>query len=262
MLGAVSAFTGCSRSAQPVAETREPAPLAQPSAPTTATHAQRGIAVVELFTSEGCSSCPPADAALARLATRAKDGALPVYPLSFHVDYWNYLGWRDRFSSADFSARQHEYSGINPNGGTYTPQAVVNGRAETVGSNASRIDDLISSELETAPRAFIALEAKRNAGNIEVSYRVTGETAGRVLNLAVVEPHAESAVKSGENAGERLAHVNVVRSFATRALATSTTGTWSVAPSAELAAGALGVVAYVESAAQRDITGATAVTLD
>ena len=237
-------------------------PVAHVVTVASATPSTQGVAVVELFTSEGCSSCPPADAALSRLAARAKAGALPVYPLSFHVDYWNYLGWRDRFSQADFSARQHAYNWINPSGGTYTPQAVVNGRAESVGSNASRIDGLVSSALEAAPRAFVALEAKRSTSSITVSYRVTGETADRVLNLALVEPHAESAVASGENAGERLAHVNVVRAFTTRPLAASTAGAWAFEPKAELVSGAIRVVAYVESASQHDIIGASALELD
>ncbi len=268
MLGVGCALTGCSRAARPDSDTAEHVELS--AAPASATPAlaesagtsQRGVAVVELFTSEGCSSCPPADQALARLAARAKTEALPVYPLSFHVDYWNYLGWRDRFSNADFSVRQHQYNWINPDGGTYTPQAVVNGRAETVGSNASRIDALVSSALATAPRAFVALEAKRGASNIDVSYRVTGDTADRVLNLALVEPRAESAVQSGENAGERLSHVNVVRGFVTRTLTPSALGTWSFAPNVELAARAVRVIAYVESASQHDVIGATALELN
>jgi hypothetical protein len=235
------------------------APIAGPA--TTATTHGSGVAVVELFTSEGCSSCPPADRVLATLAARAKAQSLPVFPLSFHVDYWDYLGWRDRFSSASYSERQREYGPISAGGGTYTPQAVVNGEAECVGSDASRIDALIGSALKRPSRTQIALEARRGEHGIEVSYRVSGETAARVINLALVEPRAETAVERGENAGERLGHVNVVRVFSSRPLSEGTSGSWSPAPSPDFQARRVGVVAYVEGVSQRDISGAAALEL-
>jgi hypothetical protein len=220
-----------------------------------------GIAVVELFTSEGCSSCPPADRVLARLAARAKLESLPIFALSFHVDYWNDLGWRDRFSSADYSARQRNYASIGAGGGLYTPQAVINGGAETVGSDASRIDALVSSALQRAPRTQIVLDARRGAHGIEVDYHVSGETLGRVINLAVVEPRAESQVERGENAGQRLAHSNVVRGFETRTLSATTSGTWTPALEPASMARRVGIIAYTEGAAQRDISGASALEL-
>jgi hypothetical protein len=229
-----------------------PASLASAAQPGT------GVAVVELFTSEGCSSCPPADRVLSRVAARAKTQSLPVYTLSFHVDYWNYLGWRDRFSSSSYSDRQRGYASINPNEGTYTPQAVVNGQAECVGSDASRIDSLVAAALERQSRTKIALEARHTGVGVELGYRVSGDTAGRVLNLALVEPHAESAVKSGENAGERLTHVNVVRAFESRPLAGGGVGTWSFKPSADFGARRVSIVAYAEDTTQRDISGAAA----
>jgi hypothetical protein len=220
-----------------------------------------GVAVVELFTSEGCSSCPPADRVLASLTARAKSESLPVYTLSFHVDYWNYLGWRDRFSSSSYSERQHGYSGISVNGGTYTPQVVVNGEAECVGSDSSRIDGLISAALRRGSRTQIELGAKRGAQGIEIDYRVSGATAGRVLNLALLEPRAESQVEHGENAGERLAHVNVVRAFASRALSAGNSGHWTVSTGPDFQARHVGVVAYAEGSSQRDVSGATALEL-
>ncbi len=224
-------------------------------------HTGAGVAVVELFTSEGCSSCPPADRVLASLTARAQADTLPVYTLSFHVDYWNYLGWRDRFSSPSYSERQRGYSSISANGGTYTPQAVVNGEAECVGSDASGIDDLIDSALKRVPRTQIELEARRGPQGVDVNYRVSGATAGRVLNLALLEPRAESQVEHGENAGERLAHVNVVRAFASRALSVSSTGHWTLQAGSDFTARPVGVVAYAEDASQRDISGATALEL-
>jgi hypothetical protein len=267
-----AALGGCSRelpAERAAIATREPsAPLvAGASSPSgtasasSAAHGGAGVAVVELFTSEGCSSCPPADRVLASLAARAKADSLPVYTLSFHVDYWNYLGWRDRFSSASYSERQRGYSSINANGGTYTPQVVVNGEAECVGSDSSRVDDLIDSALKRAPRTQIELDARRGPDGIDVSYRVSGATAGRVLNLALVEPRAESQVEQGENAGERLAHVNVVRGFASRALSDGNAGHWTLKAGPDFAPRRVGIVAYAEGASQRDISGATALEL-
>lgn len=249
--------------AAPGAAPAVPAPVAsgEVSFATSAAHGGSGVAVVELFTSEGCSSCPPADRVLASLTSRAISGSLPVYTLSFHVDYWNYLGWRDRFSSSNYSARQRGYSSINAAAGTYTPQVVVNGEAECVGSDASRIEDLVDSALKRLPRTQIALDARRGADGIEVSYRVSGATAGRVLNLALLEPRAESQVEHGENAGERLAHVNVVRVFASRALSDGNAGRWTLKPGPDFTARRVGVVAYAEGASQRDISGATALEL-
>ena len=221
-----------------------------------------GVAVVELFTSEGCSSCPPADRVLAELEARSKAESRPVYTLSFHVDYWNSLGWRDRFSSSSYSERQSNYRGISANGGVYTPQVVVNGEQECVGSNAARIDSLIGSALARTPRTRISLEAHRGAHGVEVSYQVTGDTQARVLNLALVEPRAESRVERGENAGEHLAHVNVVRVFATRPLSEGTSGHWSAPTGPEFDARRVGVVAYAERASQRDISGAAALELE
>jgi hypothetical protein len=219
------------------------------------------VAVVELFTSEGCSSCPPADRALASLTTRAKSDSLAVYTLSFHVDYWNYLGWRDRFSSASNSERQRGYASINSNGGTYTPQAVVNGQAECVGSDSARLQELVDSALRQVPRTQIVLDAHRAARGIAVSYRVTGATEGRVLNLALLEPRAESQVEHGENAGERLAHVNVVRAFVTRPLSAGVAGQFTLTAGPDIEAGRVGLVAYAEDASQRDISGAAALEL-
>lgn len=252
----IASATGASHGATQTAP--NPAPALSSAHASTARGS--GVAVVELFTSEGCSSCPPADRVLARLAARAQAGSLPVFPLSFHVDYWNYLGWRDRFSDRRYSERQQNYGALG-GGGTYTPQAVINGEAECLGSDASRIDALIGSALKRAPRTQIALTAQRGERGIEVSYQVSGEVAASVLNLALVEPRAETAVERGENAGDRLQHVNVVRVFSTRPLSAGTVGTWVPGPVPDFQTLRVGVVAYVESTSQRDISGAAALEL-
>ena len=103
----------------------------------------KGFAVVELFTSEGCSSCPPADELVARIEKESKDK--PVYILAYHVDYWNRLGWKDQFSSADFSKRQNEYANYLHLESVYTPQIVVNGKKEFVGSEEGTLRNVIKA---------------------------------------------------------------------------------------------------------------------
>lgn len=113
--------------------------------------------LVELFTSEGCSSCPPADTLLTRLATEKTIGNAEVVTLAFHVDYWNRLGWTDRFSSAAFTERQNRYATAWKSDRIYTPQAVVDGRVEFVGTDATRALDAfaaaIASRLQAADPA-------------------------------------------------------------------------------------------------------------
>ncbi|MEO7532910.1 MAG: DUF1223 domain-containing protein, partial [Ferruginibacter sp.] len=113
------------------------AATSQPPAP-------QGFAVVELFTSEGCSSCPPADAAMSVIANKYKE---QVFVLGFHVDYWNRLGWKDEFSSSDYSKRQRNYATAFSLEGVYTPQVVVNGKSQFVGSDKSKIEKVIQSQL-------------------------------------------------------------------------------------------------------------------
>ena len=101
--------------------------------------------LVELFTSEGCSSCPPADTLLTRLAAEKIVGGAQVVALAFHVDYWDRLGWKDRFSSAAFTERQHRYAAAWQTDRIYTPQAVVDGRVEFVGTDATRALDALTT---------------------------------------------------------------------------------------------------------------------
>src|SRR6195256_1535788 len=125
-------------------------PHAQESSRTPGT--ARTAVVVELFTSEGCSSCPPADALLARLAEEPLDGNVQLIALEEHVDYWNDLGWADPFSSRDWTSRQYVYAGVLRNGNPYTPQMVVDGAAEFVGSRREQARQAID---EAAVKAKI-----------------------------------------------------------------------------------------------------------
>jgi len=169
---------------------------------------ERGIAVVELFTSEGCSSCPPADKLLARISAENKD----VYVLSYHVDYWDYLGWKDPFSQASFSNRQRDYAQQFNLQSIYTPQVVVNGRYEFVGSNEITLRASLKKN-STLDKLYLQVERK-DASTIVVSCTLKA-AATDLLNIALVQPQAQTVVKRGENNGQVLLHVNVVRNLKT-----------------------------------------------
>lgn len=169
----------------------------------------KGFAVVELFTSEGCSSCPPADAAIAKI--EKESAGKPVYILAYHVDYWNRLGWKDAFSSAEFSHRQSVYAHWLNISQVYTPQAIVNGRKEFVGSEEGTLRQSISTGLATAAKTTLSLgDVKIIDGRATLKYSTEGNGTNTALVLALVEKNATTAVKAGENSGRTLAHVQIV----------------------------------------------------
>jgi hypothetical protein len=177
--------------------------------------------LVELFTSEGCSSCPPADALLAQLDRQAPSG-IEVVALSEHVDYWNHLGWADSFSSPLYSARQRQYASKFRMESVYTPQMVINGRSEALGSDSSKVHAAIE-EAAQAPRAALRIERAESrgedgAGSMRVRAIVESLPAGSKkeafdLVLAITENGLSSSVSNGENSGRLLKHTGVVRSM-------------------------------------------------
>jgi len=175
------------------------------------------VALLELYTSEGCSSCPPADVLLARLDQVQPVAGAEIIALKEHVDYWNHLGWRDRFSSAKFSERQDHYAGAFGNSGVYTPQMVVDGQAEFVGSSEQRAFGAIARAAHT-PKALVQLAWKQNSGKPGISLDVRADalpvvTPGDAIEvfLAITESKLHSDVRAGENAGRSLDHAAVVR---------------------------------------------------
>ena len=166
--------------------------------------------VVELFTSQGCSSCPPADALLRVLARERGD----VLALAFHVTYWDRLGWPDRFALAEATARQRGYAGISGIGGVYTPQMVVDGVRDVVGSDRPRVLAAIA-RAGAAAGAGVAVGMAYEAAEVAVTLgdRLggAGGGAGKVL-LVGFDPEHRTAVRRGENAGRELVEANIVRS--------------------------------------------------
>lgn len=178
------------------------------SAPAAAQQAAERVSVIELFTSQGCSSCPSADSLFKRYVDR-KD----VVALSFAVDYWDYLGWKDTLASPKFSARQRAYAKARRDGAVYTPQAVVNGLSHHNGSDRARIDEALErSARRTEPAVSLTCRVENGALVVEVG-GTAAASAGKdaTLWLAVVQPRADIEVKRGENRGQTLAYHNVVR---------------------------------------------------
>jgi hypothetical protein len=179
----------------------------------------RSPVVVELFTSEGCSSCPPADALLAKLAEQPPAENVQVIALEEHVDYWDELGWVDPFSSHEWTARQYAYAGTLGNRNPYTPQMVVQGQAEFVGNHAPQARQKI---LEAAGNATapVTLEQVKPDGKTALNLAVTvGKFAGTAKGgavevwLAITETGLHSSVTGGENVGHELRHAAVVRTM-------------------------------------------------
>ena len=193
--------------------------LIRPSAQASSAAADtaRTPVVVELFTSEGCSSCPPADALLARLAEVQLAANVQLIALEEHVDYWNDLGWTDPFSSRDWTSRQYDYARALGNGNAYTPQMVVDGTVEFVGSRTQQARESILKAAGKTKIPVMLGEGKADGtgkGNLSAKVgKLEGATKGDAAEvwLAITETGLHSSVTRGENAGEELRHAAVVR---------------------------------------------------
>lgn len=229
---------------------------------TAAAEAQaRTPVIVELFTSEGCSSCPAADNLLWRLEQYQPYAGIEVIALGEHVDYWNNLGWRDRFSSPLFSARQEDYGRAMRLANVYTPQMVVDGEAEFNGSDQSRA----ALEIQKAahqPRANVSIShaAAPDVVHLTVDHLPTG-THDADMFLAITESSLTTQVQGGENNGRRLRHTGVVRNLTTLGhLDTSKAGAYSADARIRLQPdwqrGNVNLVLFVQDRASRRIIGA------
>lgn len=175
---------------------------------------QEGIAVIELFTSQGCSSCPAADRLLSELIDKAEVENKAVYGLSFHVDYWNRLGWKDPYSKKAYTQRQYAYARQMRQQGVYTPQMVVNGQAEFVGSDRRKAQNEIAKAQNSGNAHSIEItEFSVKNGKLSFSYLSPTVIQGQWLNIALVERGIATKVTRGENNGRLLKHDNVVRNF-------------------------------------------------
>lgn len=165
--------------------------------------------VVELYTSQGCSSCPPADAMLEELAKH--DG---VIPLALHVDYWDYIGWKDTFADPEHTQRQKRYARASGERMLYTPQLIVGGTDRVVGTKPMQLMDIIDAHEEKA--SPVKLELSRKGGQLGITAEAH-EAVGApvVIQLVRFDPHESVAIKSGENAGRLIDYTNIVTSWQT-----------------------------------------------
>jgi hypothetical protein len=183
-------------------------------------------AVVELFTSQGCSSCPPADQIIGELANDPS-----VIALSMPIDYWDYLGWKDTLADSRFSARQKAYSRMRGDREVYTPQAVVNGSAHVVGSDRESIEDAIG-ETKKADNVMsvpvgMTLAGKQIHVSVAAAHKVHGSMHGEVW-IGSVSKAVPIAIGRGENRGREITYHNVVRNLLKVGDWNGSSGSWTV----------------------------------
>jgi hypothetical protein len=171
--------------------------------------ANKGFAIVELFTSEGCSSCPPADELMAKLQreTQGKN----IYFLAYHVDYWDRLGWKDHFSSPEFTNRQQQYQDWLNLYVIYTPQFIINGTAEFAGYNETALSQKITDALETKQTDKLELTAHSDKDSIAIHFKTNSIQKNTKLFIATILRKGVSKVERGENKGNLLQHVQIVK---------------------------------------------------
>lgn len=217
----------------------------------------RSVAVIELFTSEGCSSCPSAEHLLNELVREESSSERAIYPLAFHVDYWNYLGWEDRLADPIFTQRQRDYRQRMRLRSIYTPQMIVNGTNQFVGSDEACARKAIVQALNQPIKTGLVLRLLKNKkGTLKVAYQVAHTEASWQLHVTLVEKMTSNEVQRGENRGRFLKHANVVRILQTVALSSRTQrGEVSLRIPRDLSSDYF-VMAYVQDAGTGAIVGA------
>jgi hypothetical protein len=221
--------------------------------------------LVELFTSEGCSSCPAADVLLARLVDAQPVAGARIIGLELHVDYWDRLGWKDPFSSAAFTRRQEQYSTIFGDDKVYTPQMVVNGRDQFTGSDEGLATASVR-KAAAAPRMDVGVHADLRGDTVRIAVdgpAATGASEKIDVVIAIAEDGLASAVKRGENSGRTLTHSAVVRRLEPIGTLDRDTfageGQWKLAPGWNRAN--LRVVAFLQGQKTRQVYGSAVATI-
>ena len=162
--------------------------------------------VVELFTSQGCSSCPPADRVLSELA-KSDD----VLALAWHVDYWDYLGWKDTFGSSLATQRQRAYAQSLGKRSVYTPQAIINGRSDVVGSRGNSVQQMLEEYTDGPNGITVPIQAEIADGMLKIRVDKTTASKGATLWMVYYDDSREVAIRRGENSGRTIRYHNIVR---------------------------------------------------
>jgi len=219
-------------------------------------------------TSQGCSSCPPADALLSRVRRETFAGGT-VIPLAFHVDYWNRIGWTDPFSSAQWSVRQNQYAAVRKTNQVYTPQLVLNGGAQLVGNNERLVRDEIARQLKTSPLGNVVISGVVQS-ETSVSLNLTAALAGLPaikgdVVVVLFENGVTTAVRSGENSGRKLVNDHIVRSltrsFTLQAGGPAVKRSIAIALHPSWRRDSLGIAAFIQNPKTMAIYGAGSTTL-
>ena len=195
--------------------------------------------LVELFTSQGCNSCPPAEAFMREIAPNPR-----IVVLEFHVDYWDYIGWRDPFANPQYTARQRDYAKRFNNRSVYTPQMVIDGRVELVGSHSTKGRETINEFLKGGRAGAPSLDITSSGDVVTVSVVGGFESYAGEIWVASIDKEVETLVRSGENSGKNLVNTNMVRSL-------ERVGTWDgsdtqVSTDRGPLVGTQGIVAWVQ----------------
>ncbi len=213
-----------------------------------------GPVVVELFTSQGCSSCPPADAYLGKLAERDD-----LIVLSLHVDYWDYLGWRDVFGAAAHTQRQRNYAAAMRERSIYTPQMVIQGAEHVVGSQTAKVDEAIARQAATQQVALVGMRQKDDLLITEIEpISATGPRQSGKVIMAWYTKAEQVQIQRGENRGRSIVYHNVVKGWAE-------IGDWNGAKmtlTASKPMGADGIAVMVQAKNGGQIFGAARFSLD
>jgi hypothetical protein len=257
----LAAFLAWELNAETVAQTQSPQAAVA-----------REPVVVELFTSEGCSSCPPADSLLAEIDSRQPFGSAEIIAIEEHVTYWDDQGWKDPYSSASWTTRQYDYAGPLRNGNPYTPQMVVDGTAGFVGGSGIKAREEIEKAAATR-KAKVEISEVASVQNNSVAFKITVEKllgaapkdTAEVI-LAITESGLHSSVKAGENVGKELQHSPVLRELKViGVIGKNGQENFTAQPAVKLdpkwIAGNLRAIVFVQERKSRHILGAGAVRL-
>lgn len=254
LLAIFSSFFACSMQSNP---TIADVPQIQPNQPNEPINTKNKQPVlVELFTSEGCSSCPPADRVLTQLEKEQPNPNAEIITLALHVDYWDNIGWKDEFSSALYSQRQAVYAQAFKLGSNYTPQMIVDGQKEFVGSNMETANQAITNSAKIV-KANVELSNGENNLKIKISDIPKHENA--TIFLAIAEDNLSSNIKGGENSGKKLAHTSVVRELKSIGLVTAQQNSFTTEATVQLQPNwkkeNLKLVVFVQENGSRKILG-------
>jgi hypothetical protein len=212
----------------------------------------RGFVVMELFTSQGCNNCPSADNLLGTYADKNDDHIIPI---AFHVDYWNRLGWKDSLSDHQYAVRQAYYDAHYLHAGIYTPQLVLNGEREMIGSEYVNVNKAVPEVLKEVPAVSIEIKditVENDA--VQVQYTIDGPLTNATLNTVLIQHQTTTYVKAGENEGATLVNYNVARGLITEPAAAD--GTGSIQLPLSIDTKELSIVLFTQDTVTGKITGA------